>query len=292
MTAAGEKRKLKVAVTGANGQLGRELVLLDTEGRFEIIGFSRTELDITDLEQCRSVLARLRPDAVIHCAAYTAVDKAEAKPDEAFRINAAGTRNIAVAAREVGAKLCAVSTDYVFDGTGTVPYKEHDQTNPRTVYGQSKLAGEQAVSSLHDRYFIVRTSWVFGAYGNNFVKTMLKLASEREQLKVVADQWGSPTYTRDLAIFLLELVSTDYFGIYHASNSGICSWFDFAKAIMEESGSGTRIEPCTTEEYPRPAPRPHYSVMDHGAIRSNGFKPLPHWREALRHYLSNPRMGG
>ncbi|WP_336773956.1 dTDP-4-dehydrorhamnose reductase [Paenibacillus sp. MMO-58] len=292
MTAAGEKRKQKVAVTGANGQLGRELALLDTEGQFEIIGLSRTELDITDLEQCRSVLARLRPDAVIHCAAYTAVDKAEAEPDEAFRINAAGTRNIAVAAREVGAKLCAVSTDYVFDGTGKVPYKEHDQTNPRTVYGKSKLAGEQAVSSLHDRYFIVRTSWVFGAYGNNFVKTMLKLASEREQLKVVADQWGSPTYTRDLAIFLLELVSTDYFGIYHASNSGVCSWFEFAKAIMEESGSGTRIEPCTTEEFPRPAPRPHYSVMDHVAIRSNGFTPLPHWREALRHYLSNPRVEG
>nr|WP_265525078.1 dTDP-4-dehydrorhamnose reductase [Paenibacillus sp. JDR-2] len=292
MTGAGDKRKLRVAVTGANGQLGRELAMLDDNGRFEIIGLSRAELDITNLEQCRNVLAKLRPDAVIHCAAYTAVDKAESEPDEAFRINAAGTRNIAVAAREIGAKLCAVSTDYVFDGTGTVPYKEHDRTNPRTVYGQSKLAGEQAVSSLHDRYFIVRTSWVFGAYGNNFVKTMLKLASQREQLKVVADQWGSPTYTRDLAIFLLELVSTECYGIYHASGSGVCSWFEFAQAIMEESGSSTRIDPCTTEEYPRPAPRPHYSVMDHGAIRSNGFTPLRHWREALRHYLSNHRLEG
>ncbi|MCM3629394.1 dTDP-4-dehydrorhamnose reductase [Paenibacillus glycanilyticus] len=278
---------MKVAVTGANGQLGRELVMLETGGRFDIIGLGRTELDITNLEQCRSVLSRLRPDVVIHCAAYTAVDRAEAEPDEAFRINAAGSRNVAVAAREIGAKLCAVSTDYVFDGAGAVPYKEYDRTNPQTVYGQSKLAGEQAVSSLHDRYFIVRTSWVFGAYGNNFVKTMLKLSSERDKLTVVADQWGSPTYTRDLAIFLLELAETDYYGIYHASNNGVCSWYEFAQAIMEESGCRTQVAPCTTAEFPRPAPRPHYSVMDHSAIRSNGLTPLRHWREALKHYLSN-----
>ncbi|SFE12414.1 dTDP-4-dehydrorhamnose reductase [Paenibacillus catalpae] len=287
MTGSQEQRKLKVAVTGANGQLGRELVMLETGGKFEMIGLDRTALDITDLEQCRRVFALLRPDAIIHCAAYTAVDQAEAEPDEAFRINAAGTRNVAVAAREIGAKLCAVSTDYVFDGTGTAPYKEYDRTNPQTVYGQSKLAGEQAVISLHDRYFIVRTSWVFGGYGNNFVKTMLKLASDRDQLTVVADQWGSPTYTRDLALFMLELIQTDFYGIYHASNSGICSWYEFAQAIMEESGSRTRIEPCTTAEFPRPAPRPHYSVMDHSAIRSNSLTPLQPWRDALKHYLLN-----
>lgn len=287
MTVSGKEKMLKIAVTGANGQLGGELVRLETGGRFEIIGLSRKELDITDLEQCRSVLSGIRPDAVIHCAAYTAVDQAEAEPDEAFRINAAGTRNVALAAREVGTKLCAVSTDYVFDGKGTVPYKEYDRTNPQTVYGQSKLAGEQAVLSLHDRYFIVRTSWVFGAYGQNFVKTMLKLASERDQLSVVADQWGSPTFTRDLALFLLELVRTDYYGIYHASNGGVCTWYDFAQAIMEESGSGTKLVPCSTAEFPRPAPRPRYSVMDHSAIRSNGFSPLRPWREALRHYLSD-----
>lgn len=287
MTGSGEQRKLRIVVTGANGQLGSELVMLKTGGQFEVIGLGRAELDITNLEQCRRVLTQLQPDAVIHCAAYTAVDKAEAEPDEAFRINAAGTRNVAVAARECGAKLCAVSTDYVFDGTGTVPYKEYDRTNPQTVYGQSKLAGEQAVLSLHDRCFIVRTSWVFGAYGHNFVKTMLKLASERDQLTVVADQWGSPTYTRDLALFMLELVQTDYYGIYHASNSGVCSWYEFAQAIMEESGSSTRIEPCTTAEFPRPASRPLYSVMDHSAIRCNGFAPLQPWREALKHYLLN-----
>lgn len=282
-----DQRTLKVVVTGANGQLGRELVMLDSKGRFAITGLDRSALDITNLDQCREVLSQLRPDVVIHCAAYTAVDQAEAEPDEAFRINAAGTRNIAIASREVGAKLCALSTDYVFDGTGSIPYKEYDRTNPLTVYGQSKLAGEQLVQSLHERYFIVRTSWVYGAYGNNFVRTMLKLASERNQLKVVADQVGSPTYTYDLALFLLELTATDQYGIYHASNSGICSWYEFAQAIMEESGSKTKIEPCTTAEFPRPARRPHYSVMDHSAIRSNGLEPLRPWREALRHYLSN-----
>ncbi len=276
--------KLKIVITGANGQLGRELTEWQSTTA-DIIGFGRHELDITSLPACRNLFTLHRPDVVIHCAAYTAVDKAETERDEAFRVNAAGTRNVAVAAREAGAKLCYISTDYVFDGTGTAPYNEYDQTNPQTVYGMSKLAGEQAVQTLHDRFYIVRTSWVFGKYGNNFVKTMLKIAGEREQLKVVADQIGSPTYTYDLAAFLLELVHTDFYGIYHASNSGICSWFDFAKAIFEESGADITAEPCTTADFPRPAPRPAYSVMDHSAIRSNGLKLLRPWREALNHFL-------
>jgi len=275
---------LKVLVTGANGQLGAEFVNLTAPG-FDIHGYGRDTLDITSLEQCREVFAALRPDIVIHCAAYTAVDKAESEPDEAFRVNAAGTRNIAVAARECGAKLCYVSTDYVFDGKGTIAYNETDQTNPQTVYGKSKLAGEQLVASLHDRYFIVRTSWVYGKYGNNFVKTMLKMAGERDQMKVVHDQVGSPTYTLDLALFLLNLVQTDYYGIFHASNSGVCSWFDFAKAIFEESGKSIQLDPCTTDDFPRPATRPAFSVMDHSAIRINGLQYLRPWREALIHYL-------
>lgn len=192
-----------------------------------------------------------------------------------------------MAAREVGAKLCYISTDYVFDGTASVPYNEYDQTNPQTVYGKSKLAGEQAVQTLHDRFFIVRTSWVYGKYGNNFVKTMLKMAGERDQLKVVSDQVGSPTYTYDLAAFLLDLVQTDFYGIYHASNSGICSWFDFAQAIFEDSSVNILVEPCTTADFERPAPRPAYSVMDHTAIRSNGLNLLRPWREALNHYLKD-----
>ncbi|WP_029192300.1 dTDP-4-dehydrorhamnose reductase [Paenibacillus harenae] len=278
--------KLKIVVTGANGQLGRELTEWSTDAA-EIIGLGREMLDITNIDQCRHVFAEHQPDVVIHCAAYTAVDKAESEPDEAFRVNAAATRNVAVAAREAGAKLCYISTDYVFDGTGAVPYNEYDQTNPQTVYGKSKLAGEQMVQTLHDRYYIVRTSWVYGKYGNNFVKTMLKMASERDQLMVVADQLGSPTYTYDLAAFLLELVQTDYFGLYHASNSGICSWYDFAKAIFEDSGITIQLHSCTTADFPRPAPRPAYSVMDRSAIRSNGLSQLRPWREALNHYLKD-----
>lgn len=275
----------RVLVTGGNGQLGRELANLSLPG-FDIRGCGRDALDITDLEQCRAVFTSHNPHIVIHCAAYTAVDKAESEPDEAFRVNAVGTRNVAVAAREVGAKLCYISTDYVFDGTGNTPFNEIDRTNPKTVYGKSKLAGEQAVASLHDRFFIVRTSWVYGKYGNNFVQTMLKLASERDSLKIVHDQIGSPTYTLDLALFLLELTQTDYYGIYHASNTGTCSWFEFAQAIFEESGlTKIQLEPCTTEEFPRPAPRPAYSVMDHSAIRTNGLQELRHWRDALIHYL-------
>nr|WP_053377419.1 dTDP-4-dehydrorhamnose reductase [Paenibacillus sp. FJAT-27812] len=277
---------MKIVITGASGQLGRELALWATDTA-DIIGFGREELDITSLPACRNLFALHRPDVVIHCAAYTAVDKAESEPDEAFRVNAAATRNVAVAAREVGAKLCYISTDYVFDGTGTAPYNEYDPTNPQTVYGKSKLAGEQAVQTLHDRFYIVRTSWVYGKYGNNFVKTMLKMAGERDQLKVVADQIGSPTYTHDLAAFLLELVHTDYYGIYHASNSGVCSWYDFAKAIFEDSSINILVEPCTTADFPRQAPRPAYSVMDHSAIRSNGLNVLRPWREALNHYLKD-----
>lgn len=278
---------MKILVTGANGQLGRELVLLPATRDTEITGFGRKELDITDLEQCRSMLRSHQPDAVIHCAAYTKVDQAESEPDEAYRVNAYGTRNAVLAAEEVGAKFVYISTDYVFDGRADKPYREYDRTDPQTVYGRSKLAGEQLVQSLSSRYFIVRTSWVYGKHGANFVKTMLKLAEERDSLKVVHDQIGSPTYTLDLARFLLELVKTDYYGIYHASNSGACSWYEFAKAIFEEKGLNVQVEPCTTAEFPRPAPRPAYSVLDHGAIRAHGFEPLRPWREALRHYLRN-----
>ncbi|MUT67641.1 dTDP-4-dehydrorhamnose reductase [Paenibacillus sp. NEAU-GSW1] len=280
---------MKIVVTGAEGQLGRELTELGKSGlaTAEMIGFGRKELDITDAVMCRQLLAQHRPDIVIHCAAYTAVDQAESDPAAAFLVNEAGTRNTAAAAKEVGAKFCYISTDYVFDGQGSSPYRETDRTNPQTVYGRSKLAGERQVESLLERYFIVRTSWVYGKYGTNFVKTMLKLGAERERLQVVADQIGSPTYTRDLAVFLLELVQTERYGIYHAANAGACSWYDFAKAIFEESGDASvRIDPCTTAEFPRPAPRPLYSVMGQTAIAANGLTPLRHWREALRHCLA------
>ncbi|MGN7456721.1 dTDP-4-dehydrorhamnose reductase [Paenibacillus pasadenensis] len=276
---------MNILVTGANGQLGKELALWQPEDGLNIVGLGRDELDITSLEQCRKAMEELKPDVVIHCAAYTAVDQAETDRDGAYRVNAAGTRNVALAAREAGAKLIYVSTDYVFDGQAERPYEEYDLPNPKTVYGKSKLAGEQLVQSLHDRWFIVRTSWVYGKHGANFVKTMLRLGAEKDRLSIVSDQFGSPTYTKDFAALLLELARSEAYGIYHASNTGSCSWHEFAQAIFEEAGLKAQADPCTTEEFPRPAPRPKFSIMDHGAIRVNGFNELPEWREALVRFL-------
>jgi dTDP-4-dehydrorhamnose reductase len=275
---------MKVIVTGAGGQLGSDLVKCLNQ-KHDVFGLNHSQLDITDYNQCLEIVNLLQPDVVIHTAAYTAVDLAESEEDLAYSINAAGTRNLAVITEQLGAKFCYISTDYVFDGTSSNPYKEYDNTNPRSVYGKSKRAGEQLTQSLCMKYFIVRTSWVYGVNGNNFVKTMLKLAGERDTIKVVQDQIGSPTYTIDLSNFLIELVQTEKYGIYHASNSGTCSWYEFAKAIFEESSILMNVTPCSTDEFPRPAPRPSYSVMDHLSIRTNGFNDLRHWREGLVDFL-------
>jgi dTDP-4-dehydrorhamnose reductase len=275
---------MKVLVTGANGQLGTDVVAL-FQGSNEVIGVGRNEMDITNLDQCIQVIEKHQPDVIIHCAAYTAVDLAEEEEDIAYQVNAYGSRNLAIAAERVGSKICYISTDYVFDGTAAKPYREYDNTNPTSVYGKSKRAGESLVQALSSKFFIVRTSWVYGLHGNNFVKTMLKLAVGRDQLKVVNDQVGSPTFTEDLAEFLLRLVATENYGIYHASNSGVCSWYDFAKVIFEESNISITVNPCTTEEFPRPAPRPKYSVMEHMSIRANGFDDLRPWQEGLRDFL-------
>ncbi|QTH42311.1 dTDP-4-dehydrorhamnose reductase [Cohnella sp. LGH] len=280
------KDKTTILVTGASGQLGQELVRLNDD-LIHVIGCGREQLDVTNLVQCREVVSEIQPSAIIHAGAYTAVDKAETDVDEAYRVNAIGTRNLALASREQGLKLCYISTDYVFDGTSVLPYNEYDNTNPKSVYGKSKRAGEMMVQSLSSHYFIVRTSWVYGQYGNNFVKTMLKLAAERDSVSVVQDQKGSPTYTLDLARFLIDLIKTEAYGIYHATNAGACTWYEFAQAIFEEIGSPIRVEPCSTSQFPRPAPRPVYSVMDHSAIRQNGLQDLRHWREALTDFLKD-----
>ncbi|MCE5169392.1 dTDP-4-dehydrorhamnose reductase [Paenibacillus profundus] len=277
---------MNILVTGANGQLGADVVRLFSEKGHHVVGLGRVQLDITNAIMCNNVIDEIQPDAVIHCAAYTAVDNAETDQDNAYLVNAIGTRNIAVAAERIKAKMCYISTDYVFDGTSSSPYYEYDNTNPLTVYGKSKRAGEQLVQSLCSRWFIVRTSWVYGASGNNFVKTMLKIGEERDSLQVVNDQWGSPTYTCDLTLFLEELVMTEKYGIYHASNTGICTWYEFAQAIFEEAKMPVKVEPCTTEQFPRPAPRPRYSAMEPMAIRVNGLAPIRHWREALKDYMN------
>jgi dTDP-4-dehydrorhamnose reductase len=280
---------MKVVVTGAKGQLGTDLVDLLTDRGYEVYGYGHEELDITNFDQVHHVINNVTPDVVIHAAAYTKVDLAELEPDQAFLINAYGTRNVAVASEAVGAKLVYVSTDYVFDGTANTPYNEFSSTNPMSVYGKSKLAGEQFVRDLHSKFFIVRTSWVYGKNGNNFVKTMLKLAQERDELKVVNDQVGCPTYTVDLANCILELMETEKYGIYHVSNYGHCSWYEFAKAIFEEAGIEVKVNPCTTKDFPRPAPRPAYSVLEHMALKLNGFSEMREWREALKELIINIR---
>lgn len=276
---------MKVIVTGAKGQLGTDLVHLLADRGYAVYGYGREELDITNFDQVKQVISEVNPDVVIHAAAYTKVDLAESEPDQAFLINAYGMRNVAVVSEAVGAKLVYISTDYVFDGTANAPYNEFAPTNPLSVYGKSKLAGEQFVRDLHSKFFIVRTSWVYGKHGNNFVKTMLKLAQERDELMVVHDQVGCPTYTVDLSNCILELIQTEKYGVYHVSNSGHCSWYEFAKAIFEEAGIKVKVNPCTTKDFPRPAPRPVYSVLAHMALRMNGFRELPYWRDSLRDFL-------
>lgn len=282
---------MKVLVTGANGQLGRDVALLLKKEGHSVIASDREQMDITSQEECNVAISSYLPEVVIHCAAYTAVDAAETNIDGAYKVNAVGTRNVAVATEKIGAKLIYISTDYVFDGNSVIPYQEYDEMNPQSVYGKSKRAGELLVQSLSSRWFIVRTSWVYGLYGNNFVKTMLKLGQEKPKLQVVNDQKGSPTYTSDLAGFLLELMVTEMYGVYHASNSGTCTWYEFTQAIFEEAQTlgglpiQAKLEPCTTEQFPRTAPRPRNSVMDHMSIRTNGFTDLRPWREGLRDFV-------
>jgi dTDP-4-dehydrorhamnose reductase len=276
---------MKVIITGANGQLGHDVVKLLLSFPWEIYAFGREELDITDADLVSEKLTEIQPNVIIHAAAYTQVDQAESDEENAYLVNAYGTRNLVVAADRLQAKFCYISTDYVFNGQATSPYKEYDQTSPLGVYGKSKYAGEELVKTLCSKYFIVRTSWVYGLYGNNFVKTMLRLAQEKSELGVVNDQVGSPTYTVDLANFLVDLVQTEKYGVYHASNTGTCTWYEFAKAIFDEAGVQINVNPLTTEDFPRPAPRPKYSVMDHLAIRANGFRDLRHWKDGLKDFI-------
>ncbi len=275
----------KVLVTGADGQLGSELISNLTNSGYSVFGQNKAQMDITDRASVEEIVCRIKPDIVIHCAAYTKVDEAETNADKAFLINAIGTRHLVSASEQLGSIFVYLSTDYVFDGKTRVPYHEFSPVSPLNTYGQSKLAGEIIVKELHSRYFIVRTSWLFGLQGPNFVQTMLKLADEKAFLSVVDDQRGSPTYTGDLSTALLQLIETTKFGTYHVSNSGSCTWYEFAKEIFKENGMEVDLRPCATEQFLRPAARPAHSVLDHMGLRINGFPPMPDWREGLRRYL-------
>jgi dTDP-4-dehydrorhamnose reductase len=279
--------KEKVIITGAKGQLGSDVIDIFTNAGYEVFGFGKEELDITDNENVEKIILDVKPDIIIHSAAFTAVDLAESEKDLAFKINAIGTRNIAIAADKVNAKLVYISTDYVFNGSGTEPYNEYMPTSPLGTYGASKLAGEKFVTDFHRQFFIVRTSWVYGKNGKNFVKTMLNLAKDHKEISVVNDQRGCPTYTVDLAVCLLELVKTQKYGVYHVSNSGSCTWYEFATAIFKEKNIDIKVNPVTSAEFPRPARRPSYSVFDHMGLRLNNFSKMRDWNEALIEFLEN-----
>ncbi|NLO63164.1 MAG: dTDP-4-dehydrorhamnose reductase [Clostridiaceae bacterium] len=275
----------RVLVTGAKGQLGSDVVRALVDRGVECLGADLADFDITDAGRTMAFIKSYAPTAVVHCAAYTAVDKAEDEPEICERINATGTANIAAACRETGASMIYISTDYVFPGTGDTAYETDDPTGALSVYGRTKRMGEEAVLQTLKRLFIVRVSWVFGPNGNNFVNTMLRLGSEREELRVVGDQIGSPTYTRDLSELLCEMLRSDRYGIYHATNEGICSWAGFARAIMERAGLPCQIVPIRSEEYPTKAVRPKNSRLSKKSLTDNGFRLLPPWEDALGRYL-------
>ncbi len=276
---------MRVLVTGVGGQLGHDLVLELEKRGLEAIGVDVAEMDLTDPEAVARSLEAYSPQVIAHCAAYTAVDRAESEMDLCMAVNQRGTAYIAEYCQKTGCTLIYISTDYVFDGQGVRPWKPEDTPSPLNTYGLSKRLGEQEILSRLEKYFIVRTSWVFGKNGNNFVKTMLRLGGEREKLSVVDDQYGAPTYTRDLAVLLADMAQSRHYGIYHACNSGVCSWREFAQEIMSQAGLACRVEGISSDQYPVQAKRPANSRLDMGKLEEKGFALLPHWKDALIRYL-------
>lgn len=275
---------MKYLITGVKGQLGYDIVReLEKRNEHEYLALDAAEMDITDQDRVREVITEYQPDAIFHCAAYTAVDKAEDNVEACEKVNVEGTRNIAEAAREVDSKLIYLSTDYVFDGTKEGKYTPEDPTNPKSVYGNTKYLGElEALKVL--KHYIVRISWVFGINGHNFIKTMLKLAETHDEVSVVSDQIGSPTYTVDLARLLVDMAHSDRYGIYHATNEGECSWADFAEYIFKANGKDTKVNHITSEEYPQKAYRPRNSRLSKDKLVENGFDRLPTWQDAVDRY--------
>ncbi|GFP19254.1 dTDP-4-dehydrorhamnose reductase [Candidatus Hakubella thermalkaliphila] len=275
---------MKILITGSAGQLGKELLKILPE-RHQVIGYGR-DMDVTDYAQVVAKVADARPDLIIHCAALTNVDFCETNPEVNYRVNTLGTENVALAAQKLQASLVYISTDYVFDGEKGSPYLEYDLPRPLNHYGLAKLAGERIIESLLDHYFIVRTSWLYNKEGKNFVSAMLRLAKEKDELRVVNDQIGTPTYAPDLAQCISKLIETDYYGIYHASNEGSCSWYDFAREILELAGfKKVRVIPITSEEYGSPTKRPKYSVLDNFCSRERGIFQMRDYRSALKEFF-------
>ncbi|EOR24554.1 dTDP-4-dehydrorhamnose reductase [Clostridium sartagoforme AAU1] len=294
---------MKILITGSKGQLGNELQKIIKTGEAEIGKVSKNiknsevfaldveELDITKLEDVKRVLNEIKPDVVINCAAATNVDGCESNQDLAFKINAIGPRNLAIVCEEIGAKLVQVSTDYVFSGVGEMPLTEFDLTAPYSVYGKTKLKGEEYVREFSSKYYIVRTAWLYGYVGKNFVYTMMNLGAQKESLSVVNDQLGNPTNANDLAYHILKLIETDEYGVYHCTGKGECSWYDFATEIMKLAERNCKVNPCTSEEYknmyPNSAKRPEYSSLDNMMLRCTVGDEMRDWKEALISFFQN-----
>lgn len=295
---------MKILITGSKGQLGNELKDIINKGYSEIgkvsecinnsqvFDFDVDKLDITDLKSVKNVLNTIKPDVVINCAAATNVDGCESDEDFAFKVNALGPRNLAIVCEEIGAKLVQVSTDYVFSGVGEKPLTEYDLTAPYSVYGKTKLLGENYVREFSSKYYIVRTGWLYGYVGHNFVYTMRRLGKEKDSINVVNDQIGNPTHANDLAYHILKLIETDEYGIYHCTGKGECSWYDFAKMIIELSGEECIVNPCTSEEYKTPAKRPEYSSLDNMMLRNTVGDEMRNWQDAIKSFIENLKVRG
>lgn len=275
----------KIIVTGCNGQLGRAVNLFFKDNKdISFVNTDVGELDITNIDKVMELAREVQPYAIINCAAHTGVDACETEYDKAFKINAIGPRNLSIAARETGAKLMHISTDYVFDGKGTRPYVETDATNPQGAYGSTKLAGENFVKDFADRYFILRTAWLYGD-GKNFAKTMLRLSETNEKVRVVGDQFGSPTSASELTKAINALLFTDNYGMFHATCEGSCSWAEFAREVFRLAGKTTKVEAITTEEFGAPAPRPAYSILENRMFKLTTDFMFADWHDAIAEYM-------
>ena len=277
---------MKILVTGVKGQLGYDVVkALESRGH-QPVGVDHEEMDLMNNNMIQNFIMNLKPEAIIHCAAYTAVDQAEEEVEICYQINAEAVKVIAECAKTLDIPMIYISTDYVFDGTKASEYVETDIPNPINVYGASKLKGEQYVQQLLEKFYIVRISWVFGINGNNFIKTMQRLGNEQDQLNIIHDQVGSPTYTAHLAPLLVDMIETDQYGIYHATNEEYCSWYEFADEIFKQSQLDVTLHPITTDQYKTKAKRPLNSKMSKQKLSDYGFHRLPTWQEALKNYLN------
>ncbi|CCX57897.1 putative uncharacterized protein [Blautia hydrogenotrophica CAG:147] len=276
---------MRVLVTGVKGQLGYDVMNELAKRGYEGVGVDVDEMDITDARKVDEVITKAQVDKVVHCAAYTAVDAAEDNVELCRRVNAEGTENIAKVCKRLDLPMVYLSTDYVFDGEGERPWEPDDERDPLNVYGQTKYEGELAVERNLDKYFIVRIAWVFGVNGKNFIKTMLNLAQNHDTITVVDDQVGSPTYTYDLARLLVDMIETEKYGRYHATNEGLCTWYEFAKEIFRQAGVDVKVVPVTSEQFQAKAKRPHNSRMNKDKLEAMGFQRLPSWQDALSRYL-------